>query len=355
LPPSIEPHASGHIIEQIRMVQKILDNGYEYVSEGSVYFDVEKYNKSHHYGKLSGRNIEDMLSATRSLEGQDAPWSGGFPGWHIECTAMGTRYLGEEFDIHGGGMDLLFPHHECEIAQSVAALNKESVRYWMHNNMITINGQKMGKSLGNFITLEQFFTGEHESLTQAYSPMTIRFFILSAHYRSTVDFSDDALKASEKGLEKLTTAIADLGRVPVSAGCDADTETFVKTLRQRCYDAMNDDFQTQLVISYLFEACRVVNTLLDHKATICADCLQELSSTMRMFAFELLGLRDERSSNNGAFEKAFDKVMDLVLDWRSQAKSAKDWTTSDRIRDALADAGIEVKDTKDGVTWKLTK
>lgn len=378
LPPSIEPHATGHIIEQEELVKEILANGFAYESNGSIYFDVEKYDKAHKYGILSGRNLKDIVNNSRELAGVGekrnqvdfalwkkaqpehimrwpSPWGDGFPGWHCECTAMGRKYLGNHFDIHGGGMDLVFPHHECEIAQAVASQGDQMVRYWMHNNMITINGQKMGKSLGNFITLEQFFTGEHESLTQAYSPMTIRFFILSAHYRSTVDFSDDALKASEKGLEKLTTAIADLGRVPVSAGCDADTETFVKTLRQRCYDAMNDDFQTQLVISYLFEACRVVNTLLDHKATICADCLQELSSTMRMFAFELLGLRDERSSNNGAFEKAFDKVMDLVLDWRSQAKSAKDWTTSDRIRDALADAGIEVKDTKDGVTWKLTK
>lgn len=378
LPPSIEPHATGHIIEQEELVKEILANGFAYESNGSIYFDVEKYDKAHKYGILSGRNLKDIVNNSRELAGVGekrnqadfalwkkaqpehimrwpSPWGDGFPGWHCECTAMGRKYLGNHFDIHGGGMDLVFPHHECEIAQAVASQGDQMVRYWMHNNMITINGQKMGKSLGNFITLEQFFTGEHESLTQAYSPMTIRFFILSAHYRSTVDFSDDALKASEKGLEKLTTAIADLGRVPVSAGCDADTETFVKTLRQRCYDAMNDDFQTQLVISYLFEACRVVNTLLDHKATICADCLQELSSTMRMFAFELLGLRDERSSNNGAFEKAFDKVMDLVLDWRSQAKSAKDWTTSDRIRDALADAGIEIKDTKDGVTWKLTK
>lgn len=378
LPPSIEPHATGHIIEQEELVKEILANGFAYESNGSIYFDVEKYDKAHKYGILSGRNLKDIVNNSRELAGVGekrnqadfalwkkaqpehimrwpSPWGDGFPGWHCECTAMGRKYLGNHFDIHGGGMDLVFPHHECEIAQAVASQGDQMVRYWMHNNMITINGQKMGKSLGNFITLEQFFTSEHESLTQAYSPMTIRFFILSAHYRSTVDFSDDALKASEKGLEKLTTAIADLGRVPVSAGCDADTETFVKTLRQRCYDAMNDDFQTQLVISYLFEACRVVNTLLDHKATICADCLQELSSTMRMFAFELLGLRDERSSNNGAFEKAFDKVMDLVLDWRSQAKSAKDWTTSDRIRDALADAGIEVKDTKDGVTWKLTK
>ncbi|MBM6992283.1 MAG: cysteine--tRNA ligase [Prevotella sp.] len=378
LPPSIEPHATGHIIEQEELVKQILANGYAYESNGSIYFDVEKYDHDHKYGILSGRNLKDIINNSRELAGVGekrnqadfalwkkaqpehimrwpSPWSEGFPGWHCECTAMGRKYLGSHFDIHGGGMDLVFPHHECEIAQAVASQGDQMVHYWMHNNMITINGQKMGKSLGNFITLEQFFTGEHKSLTQAYSPMTIRFFILSAHYRSTVDFSDDALKASEKGLEKLTTAIADLGRVPVSDSCDAETEQFVKALRQRCYDALNDDLQTQLVISYLFEACRVINTLLDHKAKICADCLQELSSTMRLFAFNLLGLKDERSANNGAFEKAFDKVMDLVLDWRSQAKTAKDWTTSDRIRDALSEAGIEVKDTKDGVTWKLNK
>ncbi len=378
LPPSIEPHATGHIIEQEELVKEILANGFAYESNGSIYFDVEKYDKAHKYGILSGRNLKDIINNSRELAGVGekrnqadfalwkkaqpehimrwpSPWSDGFPGWHCECTAMGRKYLGKHFDIHGGGMDLVFPHHECEIAQAVASQGDQMVRYWMHNNMITINGQKMGKSLGNFITLEQFFTGEHESLTQAYSPMTIRFFILSAHYRSTVDFSDDALKASEKGLEKLATAIADLGRVPVSEHCDAETEAFVKGLRQRCYDALNDDLQTQLVVSYLFEACRVVNTLLDHKATICADCLQELSSTMRTFAFELLGLRDEKTVGNAAFEKAFGKVMDLVLDWRSMAKSNKDWTTSDRIRDALNEAGIEVKDTKDGVTWRLNK
>ncbi len=378
LPPSIEPHATGHIIEQEELVKEILANGFAYESNGSIYFDVEKYDKAHKYGILSGRNLKDIINNSRELAGVgekrnqadfalwkkaqpehimrwSSPWSDGFPGWHCECTAMGRKYLGKHFDIHGGGMDLVFPHHECEIAQAVASQGDQMVRYWMHNNMITINGQKMGKSLGNFITLEQFFTGEHESLTQAYSPMTIRFFILSAHYRSTVDFSDDALKASEKGLEKLATAIADLGRVPVSDHCDAETGAFVKGLRQGRYDALNDDLQTQLVVSYLFEACRVVNTLLDHKASICADCLQELSSTMRTFAFELLGLRDEKTVGNAAFEEAFGKVMDLVLDWRSMAKSNKDWTTSDRIRDALNEAGIEVKDTKDGVTWRLNK
>jgi cysteinyl-tRNA synthetase len=225
----------------------------------------------------------------------------------------------------------------------------------MHNNMITINGQKMGKSLGNFITLEQFFTGNHESLTQAYSPMTIRFFILSAHYRGTVDFSNEALQASEKGLEKLLTALADLERVPVSAQCDAETERVVKGLRRKCYDAMNDDLATPQVISHLFEACSVVNKLVDHKATICADCLKELSETMHLFVEEILGLKSEHGNNNDAREEAFGKVVDMVLDLRAKAKAAKDWATSDQIRDELAAAGFEVKDTKDGVTWKLNK
>lgn len=378
LPPSIEPQATGHIIEQEELVKQILDNGYAYESNGSIYFDIEKYNKDHKYGILSGRSLENIVNESRSLAGVGekrhqadfalwkrampehimrwpSPWSDGFPGWHCECTAMGRKYLGNHFDIHGGGMDLVFPHHECEIAQAVASQGDQMVRYWMHNNMITINGQKMGKSLGNFITLEQFFTGSHDSLEQAYSPMTIRFFILSAHYRSTVDFSNDALKASEKGLERLMNGLSDLDRVPVSDTCDEATDRFVKQLRQRCYDAMNDDFQTQLVISYLFEACHVVNTLLDHKAHICADCLKELSDTMRLFAFDLLGLKPENGDNNEAREEAYGKVVDMVLSLRAKAKADKDWTTSDKIRDALADAGFEVKDTKDGVTWRLNR
>lgn len=397
LPPSIEPQATGHIIEQEELVKQILDNGYAYESNGSIYFDIEKYNKDHKYGILSGRSLENIVNESRSLAGVGekrhqadfALWKRampehimrwhsvfkyktgsyyenkkakyrqitieGFPGWHCECTAMGRKYLGNHFDIHGGGMDLVFPHHECEIAQAVASQGDQMVRYWMHNNMITINGQKMGKSLGNFITLEQFFTGSHDSLEQAYSPMTIRFFILSAHYRSTVDFSNDALKASEKGLERLMNGLSDLDRVPVSDTCDEATDQFVKQLRQRCYDAMNDDFQTQLVISYLFEACHVVNTLLDHKAHICADCLKELAETMRLFAFDLLGLKPENGDNNEAREEAYGKVVDMVLSLRAKAKADKDWTTSDKIRDALADAGFEVKDTKDGVTWRLNR
>ena len=251
---------------------------------------------------------------------------------------MGRKYLGEEFDIHGGGM-----------------MGHPAVKYWMHNNMITINGQKMGKSLGNFITLEQFFTGNHEKLEKAYSPMTIRFFILSAHYRGTVDFSNEALQAAEKGLEKLMNGIADLSRVQVSDKCDAETEKVVKSLRQKCYDAMNDDFATPQVISYLFEACTVVNKLTDHKATICADCLKELTETMELFAFDILGLKAEKSGSNDSREEAFGKVVDMVLELRAKARAEKDWATCDKIRDELKEAGFEVKDTKDGVTWKLNR
>ena len=378
LPPSIEPQASGHIIEQEELVKKIIDNGFAYESNGSIYFDIAKYNQKHRYGILSGRNLEDVLDASRQLDGVGekrnqadfalwkraqpehimrwpSPWSDGFPGWHCECTAMGRKYLGNKFDIHGGGMDLIFPHHECEIAQAVASEGEQMVRYWMHNNMITINGQKMGKSLGNFITLEQFFTGSHPMLEKAYSPMTIRFFILSAHYRGTVDFSNEALQASEKGLERLLNGIADLQRIQPAKNSDESTATIVNELPGKCYAAINDDFQTPMVLSHLFEACRLINTLIDHKAQISAQHLEQLAATMHLFAFQLLGLKAENGNNNDAREEAFGQVVDMVLDLRAKAKADKDWATSDRIRDELAAAGFEVKDTKDGATWKLNK
>lgn len=378
LRPSIEPHATGHIIEQEELVKQIMANGYAYESNGSVYFDIEKYNKDHRYGILSGRNLDDVINNSRELDGVDekrnqvdfalwkrampehimrwpSPWSDGFPGWHCECTAMGRKYLGNHFDIHGGGMDLVFPHHECEIAQAVASQGDQMVRYWMHNNMITINGKKMGKSLGNFITLEQFFHGTHERLTQAYSPMTIRFFILSAHYRSTVDFSNKALQASEKGLERLMNGINDLERIQTASTSDEATHQLVVTLRQKCHEAMNDDLQTPTVISNLFEACHAINSLLDHKGSINAEDLTELKAVMQLFAFDLLGLKSEKGSNNDAREAAYGKVVDMVLSLRAKAKAEKDWATSDQIRDALAENGFEVKDTKDGVTWKLNK
>ena len=376
LPPSIEPHATGHIIEQEQLVQQILDNGYAYESNGSIYFDIEKYNKDHKYGILSGRNLENIIDESRKLQGVGekknqadfalwkkaqpehimrwpSPWSDGFPGWHCECTAMGRKYLGDHFDIHGGGMDLVFPHHECEIAQAVASQGDQMVKYWMHNNMITINGQKMGKSLGNFITLEQFFTGNHPSLEQAYSPMTIRFFILSAHYRGTVDFSNDALKASQKGLQKLMDGIADMNRIVAADKSDDSVHTLVGGLRQKCYDAMNDDLQTPLVISNLFEACHAINTIVDHKANIDAADLEELKSTISTFAFDILGLQQNSNASSGQREEAFGKVVDMVLELRNKARSEKNWAVCDQIRDALKDAGFEVKDTKDGCVWKL--
>ena len=376
LPPSIEPHATGHIIEQIELVKEILDNGYAYVSEGSVYFDVEKYNKTHHYGKLSGRNLEDVINNSRALDGVGekhnqvdfalwkcaqpqhimrwpSPWSNGFPGWHCECTAMGRKYLGDHFDIHGGGMDLIFPHHECEIAQAVASQGSDMVNYWMHNNMITINGQKMGKSLGNFITLAQFLSGEHESLTQAYSPMTIRFFILQAHYRSTVDFSNEALQASEKGLSRLMEGVANLKRITPAAGGSVGM-AYVDELRRKCYEAMNDDLNSPIVISHLFDACRVINTVVDQKATMSADVLAALAEVFHTFAFDILGLKEETGGGSGR-EEAFGKVVDMLLEQRMIAKANKDWATSDKIRDNLAALGFEVKDTKDGFTWKLNK
>ena len=371
LPPSIEPHASGHIIEQIELVKKILENGYAYESQGSVYFDVEKYNKDHKYGILSGRNITDMLNTSRALDGQEekhnpidfalwkraqpehimrwpSPWSDGFPGWHCECTAMGKKYLGEHFDIHGGGMDLIFPHHECEIAQAVASQGDEMVRYWMHNNMITINGQKMGKSLGNFITLQQFFTGDHPLLERSYTAMTIRFFILQAHYRSTVDFSNDALLAAEKGLSRLMEAYNHLRKIRPANLSTAD----VHGLKEKCYDAMNDDLNSPIVISHLFDAARIINSVKDGKETLTQEDIYELQNVFQLFLFDILGMKDEASAEGDSYE-AFSKAVDLLLSIRQQAKANKDWATSDKIRNELTAMGFEIKDTKDGAEWRL--
>ena len=376
LPPSIEPHATGHIIEQEALVRQILDAGYAYESNGSVYFDVEKYNKDHKYGILSGRNLEDVINASRQLDGVGekrnqvdfalwkkaqpehimrwpSPWGDGFPGWHCECTAMGRKYLGQQFDIHGGGMDLVFPHHECEIAQAVASQGKPMVKYWMHINMITINGQKMGKSLGNFITLSQFFTGDHEKLDQAYSPMTIRFFILQAHYRSTVDFSNEALQASQKGLERLMEAFAQIERVEPTEG-GALTDAYAEELTQKCYEALDDDFNSPIVISHLFDACRTINQLVDRKQTITPSGLEALRQTLNVFVHDILGLRTEAQGGSQR-EEAFSAAVDMLLELRAKAKAAKDWATSDAIRDRLAELGFEVKDTKEGATWRLAK
>ena len=377
LPPSIEPHASGHIIEQIEYIKKILDSGYAYISEGSVYFDVPKYNRDHHYGKLSGRNIDELLATTRALDGQQekhnpadfalwkkaapehimhwpSPWSEGFPGWHLECSTMGEKYLGETFDIHGGGMDLMFPHHECEIAQSVAHNDKETVHYWMHNNMITINGQKMGKSLGNFITLDEFFTGSHPSLEQPYSPMTIRFFILQAQYRSTLDFSNEALQASEKALNRMLEGWRRLYELTPSETSTID----VKDLRAKCYEAMDDDLNTPIVIAHLFEACRLINQVNDGKATATADDIKELKELFDIFLIDILGIRTDilgNGASSGEALKPFEDAVGLLLDIRAKAKASKDWATSDLIRNRLSEIGFDIKDTKDGYEWSLKK
>ncbi|RHO68729.1 cysteine--tRNA ligase [Alistipes sp. AF48-12] len=368
LPPNIEPRASGHIIEQIAMVRTILDRGYAYVSNGSVYFDVEAYNRKFRYGKLSGRVLEDMMANTRDLDGQGdkrnpfdfalwkkaapehimrwpSPWSDGFPGWHMECSAMSTRYLGEQFDIHGGGMDLMFPHHECEIAQSTAACGHDSARYWMHNNMITINGQKMGKSLGNFITLEQLTTGAHPLLEQAYSPMTIRFFILQAQYRSTLDFSNEALQAAEKGYERLMKAVSTLKKIKPSEASSVD----ISDVEARCTAAMDDDLNSPMVISELFDCVRTINQIYDGKQTISAADLAELRRVVDLFVFDILGLRDDLAGDNS---QMLSSVVDMILNIRMEAKNAKDWATSDKIRDGLAAIGIKVKDRKDGFDWE---
>ena len=367
---SIEPRASGHIIEQIVMIKKIIENGYAYESNGSVYFDVIKYAKTNDYGKLSGRVIEDLIAGAgnerRELEGQEekrnpadfalwkkaspehimrwpSPWSDGFPGWHIECSAMSTKYLGETFDIHGGGMDLLFPHHESEIAQSKGSGGKAPVKYWMHNNMITINGQKMGKSLGNFINLEQLFSGEHKLLEQKYSPMTIRFFILQAHYRSPLDFSNDGLKAAEKGFSKLMAANATLQKLKPSDKSTSD----IKALRQSCYDAMNDDFNTAITIANLFEAVRIINSVNAGTETISGEDLDILKKIYNDFVFEILGLKEETVSDHSSV----DGLMQFILRLRTEAKARKDFSTSDEIRDELNKLGYEIKDGKNGTEW----
>lgn len=369
--PSIEPRASGHIIEQLQIVDDIMAKGFAYESNGSVYFDVDKYNETNNYGRLSGRNTEDMLSATRELEGQTekrksydfalwkkaAPehimrwpskYSDGFPGWHLECSAMSARYLGTEFDIHGGGMDLLFPHHECEIAQSTVANGHVPARYWMHNNMITINGQKMGKSLGNFITLEQFFKGDHELLEQAYSPMTIRFFILQAHYRSTLDFSNEALQAAEKGMERLLEGCSKLDKLN-----EASESTFnVQEFSDKCYAAIADDLNTPILIAHLFEGLKWINSILAGKAGLTTSDLEVFRQVMRSMVFDILGLK-EVALATGSNDQLLGETVNLLLNLRVEAKANKDWATADKIRNELQNLGVIIKDTKDGFEWEL--
>lgn len=369
LHPSIEPRASGHIIEQQEFIDTLIDKGYAYEVNGSVYFDVAGYNKKYNYGKLSGRILEDLQSNTRKLDGQDekrnpfdfalwkkatpehlmnwpSKWSTGYPGWHLECSTMSVKYLGKEFDIHGGGMDLIFPHHECEIAQSTAALGKESVRYWMHNNMITINGQKMARSLGNFITLDQLFTGKHPLLSQAFSPMTIRFFILQAHYRSTLDFSNEALQAAEKGLQKLMKGIGNLKKIKLSSTTTVNTEE----LKNKCFEALNDDLNSPMALSHLFDGVRIINSLTDGTEKIDEAGLKALEDIFNLFVFEILGLKDESSIVGD--EKLSSDLMNIIINLRQEAKDRKDWPASDKIRRDLKDAGISLKDKKDGADWE---
>ena len=373
LPPSIEHRATGHILEQIEVIEKILETGYAYESQGSVYFDVEKYAKDHPYGELSGRKIEDLQANTRTLDGQNekrssmdfaiwkkaAPehimrwhskWSDGFPGWHLECTAMSTKYLGDRFDIHGGGMDLTFPHHEAEIAQSKAVCGHATVNYWMHNNMITLNGQKMGKSLGNAISLDDFFDGSHPLLEKAYNAMTIRFFMLTAHYRSTLDFSNETLQAAEKGMERLLKATETLETI--SSGKESTIN--VAELKEKCYAAMNDDMNSPVAIAHLFDGVKMINSIADGKASISEADLAELKSLYSTFVFDLFGLqKQEEASSEGS--SAFEGAIDLLLQLRMEAKANKDWGTADKIRNELANLGFEVKDTKDGFDWELKK
>lgn len=369
LRPSIEPRASGHIMEQIDMVQQILDKGFAYESNGSVYFDVPRFDQEFGYGKLSGRVLEDMISNTRVLDGQDekrhpadfalwkkaspehimrwkSPWSVGFPGWHIECTAMSTKYLGEHFDIHGGGMDLIFPHHESEVCQSTVANGKESVKYWMHNNMITINGQKMGKSLGNFITLNQFFSGDHAMLERPYNAMNIRFFIMQAHYKGTLDFSNEALIAAEKGMLKLNAADKLLDKLN---GSNSSSESIPEWI-QRCYDAMNDDLNTPKLIAELFDASRIINSVKDGHLQLTDSDIQLLKDNFRLFYYDILGMVSDTAATQG--EDVTEKLMDLILEIRQDAKTNKNWGVADMIRNKLTDAGIVVKDTKEGAIWE---
>lgn len=370
LKPSIEPRASGHIIEQLQIVDKIMDKGYAYESNGSVYFDVEKYNQQHNYGQLSGRVLDELYSTTRSLDGQGekrnsfdfalwkkaspehimrwpSKYSEGFPGWHLECSAMSAKYLGETFDIHGGGMDLMFPHHECEIAQSTIAHGHVPANYWMHNNMITINGQKMGKSLGNFITLEEFFSGNHKLLTQAYDPMTIRFFILQAHYRSTLDFSNEALQAAQKGLQRLMEAYARMDKL--TAGEKSDFN--ITEWQEKCHEALNDDLNSPILISHLFEAVKWINSMVAGQATLTADDLKLFNQSMHLFVEEILGLKNSIDAKGGG--EVLKNVIDLLLTLRMEAKARKDWATTDKIRNELQAMGVLVKDTKDGFEWEL--
>ena len=370
LPPSIEPTATGHIIEQIEIIKTIIDKGIGYEANGSVYFDVVKFNKTNHYGRLSGRNIEDMLANTRDLDGQSdkrnpqdfalwkkaepqhimrwpSPWSDGFPGWHLECTAMSTKYLGNHFDIHGGGMDLKFPHHECEIAQNEACTGQTPVNYWMHANMLTLNGKKMAKSTGNNILPREILTGDNTILSKAFSASVARFFMLQAHYRSILDFSDDAIVAAEKGYKRLMEAMSLLKNITADTKSTIDVQTW----KQSCYDAMNDDFNTPILIAQLFEGVKYINLLNDGKETLNAADLQSFSKAMNAFIFDVLGLEDEKVSDSSTDK--LEGTVNMLIEMRKQARDNKNFALSDQIRDQLIALGIQLKDGKEGTTFSV--
>lgn len=369
IPPSIEPTATGHIIEQIEMVKQIIDNGYAYEVNGTVYFDVDKYVQNYNYTILTNRNLEDMLNNTRELGGQDekkgrldfalwikakpehimqwpSPWSVGFPGWHIECSAMSQKYLGDQFDIHGGGMDLAATHHTNEIAQSEACNHVQPAKYWMHTNMLTINGARMSKTSGNGFLPLQLFSGDHPLLNKGYSPMAVRFFMLQAHYRSTLDFSNEALDAAEKGYKRLMTAVSLLDKIVPSGKTKIDVD--LKSLKDRCYAAMDDDFNSPILIAELFELVRLINSVYDGKQTVNAASLADIKLLVQYFVFDVMGLKDDQLAGES---DSFDKLMDVVISMRNEAKQNKDFATSDRIRQELSAVGIQLKDSKDGTLW----
>ncbi len=371
MPPDIEPTATGHILEQMEVTKKLLDSGVAYENEGSVYFDVKKYDSEiASYGRLSGRKLDEMIARTRELEGQEekknpqdfalwkkakpehimrwnSPWSEGFPGWHLECTVMSTKYLGEQFDIHGGGMDLKFPHHECEIAQARAAYGKDPVRYWMHANMLTLNGRKMSKSTGNHLLPLEIFTGNNEMMSKAYSPAVVRFFMLQAHYRNILDLSEDALKSAEKGYRRMMEAIALIDDLPVSGGDSKDLNQW----EQELYQAMNDDFNTPILIARLFDGVKYINSVKAGQESITAEGKEKLGKIMHDFAFEVLGLPG--SAQDDSHKAVFEQVMQLLIEIRNEARKNKNWELSDKIRDRLAQFGIQLKDGKDGTTFTM--
>ncbi len=370
LPPSIEPTATGHIIEQIEMTKQIIANGYAYEAGGSIYFDVEKFSKEHNYTILTGRKLEDLMNGTRELGGQDekrgrldfalwikakpehlmkwpSPWGEGFPGWHLECSAMSSKYLGDQFDIHGGGMDLAPTHHTNEIAQNLACSHKTPARYWIHTNMLTVNGQKMSKSLGNSFLPHELFTGDHKLLDKGYSPMTVRFFVLQAHYRSTLDFGNEALQAAEKGFARLMNAVRVMNELKTSSSSTSN----IHQLREKVYAAMNDDFNTPIALSHLFEGVRIINSVNDGKETLSADDKKILIDLFNHFVFDIFGLKEENAVNTDKI----DGLMNMILGVRNESKAKKDFATSDLIRDKLKEIGFEIKDGKEGTTYTIEK